>query len=291
MAELRVVLITGMSGSGKSVALHMLEDDGYVCTDNLPVRFLHDFIADARDDGLERVAIAIDARSPGELEELPNVLTALRAMGTQVRVVFLDADTDTLMQRYSESRRRHPLTDRLRASGRSPSLQDCLSLERELLAPLREQEHIIDTSRFAPSQLRTWVRDLVQADRQPLLLTFESFAFKHGVPRDADLVFDARCLPNPHYDSTLRSLTGRDAPVAQWLAGFDVVGQMIDDIVAFIRKWLPRYMLDTRSYLTVAVGCTGGQRRSVYVVEQLAQRFSDHEPLLVRHRVQDKDNS
>jgi len=288
MVELRVVLITGMSGSGKSVALHMLEDDGYVCIDNLPVRFLHEFIADARDGGRDRVAIAIDARSPGELEELPNVLTALRAMGTQVRVVFLDADTDTLMQRYSESRRRHPLTDRLQASGRSPSLQDCLALERELLAPLREQEHVIDTSQLIPGQLRAWVRDLVQADRKPLLLTFESFAFKHGVPRDADLVFDARCLPNPHYDSALRPLTGRDAPVAQWLAGFNAVGQMIDDVAAFIRKWLPQYMLDTRSYLTVAVGCTGGQHRSVYVVEQLAQRFSDHEPLLVRHRVQDK---
>lgn len=288
MAELRVVLITGISGSGKSVALRMLEDAGYVCIDNLPVRFLHEFIASARDDNLDRVAIAIDARSPGELEELPNALTALRAMGTQLRVVFLDSDTDTLVQRYSESRRRHPLTDRLRASGKPPSLKDCIALERELLAPLREQEHVIDTSQLTPGQLRAWVRDLVQADRQPLLLTFESFAFKRGVPRDADLMFDVRCLPNPHYDSALRPLTGRDAPVAQWLAGFDSVAQMIDDIAGFIRKWLPQYEQDTRSYLTVAIGCTGGQHRSVYVVEQLAQRFSDHAPLLVRHRIQDR---
>jgi len=289
MAELRIVLITGMSGSGKSVALHMLEDEGYVCIDNLPVRFLHEFIANARDEALDQVAIAIDARSPGELEGLPNVLTALRAMGTQVRVVFLDADTDTLTQRYAESRRRHPLSGRLRASGQVPSLKDCLALERELLAPLREQEHVIDTSQLTPGQLRAWVRDLVQADRQALLLTFESFAFKHGVPRDADLVFDVRCLPNPYYDSALRPLTGRDAPVAQWLAGFDTVAQMIDDITTFIRKWLPQYMLDTRSYLTVAIGCTGGQHRSVYVAEQLAQRFHDHTPRLVRHRVQDRD--
>jgi len=212
-------------------------------------------------------------------------------MGTQIRVVFLDADDDTLVQRYSESRRRHPLTKRLRAIGKPPSLKDCLALERELLAPLREQEHVIDTSQLTPGQLRAWVRDLVQTDRQPLLLTFESFAFKYGVPRDADLVFDVRCLPNPHYDSTLRPLSGRDAPVAQWLADFDTVGQMIDDITAFIHKWLPQYMLDTRNYLTVAIGCTGGQHRSVYVVEQLAQRFSDHAPLLVRHRIQDKGES
>jgi len=288
MPDLRVVLLTGISGSGKSVALRMLEDVGYVCVDNLPVRFLHEFIAEARDKGLERVAVTIDVRSPGELEELPNVLIALRARGTQMRVVFLDADTSTLIQRYAESRRRHPLSDRLRASGKVASLEDCVALERELLAPLREQEHVIDTSQLTPGQLRVWVRDLIQADRQPLLLTFESFAFKFGVPRDADLVFDVRCLPNPYYDRTLRPLTGRDAPVAQWLASFEAVDQMIDDISAFIRKWLPQYMLNTRSYLTVAVGCTGGQHRSVYVVEQLARQFGDHAPLLVRHRVQDK---
>jgi len=209
----------------------------------------------------------------------------------QVRVVFLDADTAILIQRYSESRRRHPLTDRLRASGKPLSLTDCLALERELLAPLREQEHVIDTSQLTPGQLRAWVRDLVQADRPPLLLTFESFAFKHGVPRDADLVFDVRCLPNPHYDSVLRPLTGRDAAVAQWLAGFEAVGQMVDDITAFLRKWLPLYTRDTRNYLTVAIGCTGGQHRSVYVVEQLARQFSGQESLLVRHRAQDKGES
>ncbi|MGB3275605.1 MAG: RNase adapter RapZ [Castellaniella sp.] len=281
---LNIVLITGISGSGKSVALRMLEDTGYTCIDNLPVRFLHEFIASTRDSGLERVAVAIDVRTPGDLDDLPGILTSLRAMGTALHVIFLDADDHTLMQRYSESRRRHPLTDRLRQEGLDASLQDCITRERELLGPLRNQEHVIDTSNLAPGQLRAWVRDLVQTDRPAVILTFESFAYKRGVPHDADLVFDVRCLPNPHYDAQLRSLTGRDAPVADWLAQFGSVENMIDDIAAFIRKWLPLYMQDTRNYLTVAIGCTGGQHRSVYVTEQLARRFADHSPLLVRHR-------
>ncbi|AEC21878.1 hypothetical protein PT7_3338 [Pusillimonas sp. T7-7] len=282
----KIVLITGISGSGKSVALRLLEDAGYTCVDNLPVRFLHEFIASTRESKLERVAVAIDVRSPGELAELPDVITGLRAMGTAFRVIFLDANDHTLKQRYSESRRRHPLTDRLQEGGKSPSLQECIDTERELLAPLREQEHVIDTSDLTPGQLRAWVRDLVQADRAPVVLTFESFAYKRGVPGDADLVFDVRCLPNPHYDSTLRPMTGRDAPVAAWLAQFGSVETMIEDIAGFIRRWLPLYMQDTRNYLTVAVGCTGGKHRSVYVIEQLAQRFADHSPLLVRHRNQ-----
>ncbi|MFJ1299842.1 RNase adapter RapZ [Pseudomonadota bacterium AL_CKDN230030165-1A_HGKHYDSX7] len=288
---LRVVLITGISGSGKSVALRMLEDGGFTCVDNLPVRFLTEFVANARDDGLERVAVAIDVRSPGELAELPDVITALRSMGTDLSVVFLDASTDTLTQRYSESRRRHPLTDRLTRNGKTPSLVESIATERELLAPLRDQEHVIDTSDLTPGQLRTWIRDLIQADRPPLVLTFESFAFKRGVPSDADLMFDVRCLPNPYYDRNLRPLTGRDQPVADWLASFDIVGAMIDDIAAFLRRWLPQYTADTRNYLTIAIGCTGGQHRSVYVVEQLAERFSDHQPLLVRHRTQLPDES
>jgi UPF0042 nucleotide-binding protein len=286
MRALNVVLITGISGSGKSVALRMLEDADYTCVDNLPVRFLHEFIASRRENAGERIAVAIDARSADELGELPEIITALRAMGTQLRVVFLEADDETLLQRYAESRRRHPLSDRMRKKGKVLSLEECIAQERELLDPLRNQGNVIDTSGLTPGQLRAWVRDLVQADRSPLLLTFESFAFKHGVPRDADLVFDVRCLPNPHYDPVLRPMTGRDQPVADWLAGFDDVGQMVDDIDGFIRKWLPRYTEDTRSYLTVAIGCTGGKHRSVYVVETLARRFAQDNQLLVRHRNQ-----
>lgn len=283
---LKVVLITGMSGSGKSVALRVLEDAGYTCVDNLPVRFLHEFIADARESLLERIAVAIDVRSTGEFNELPDVITSLRAMGVAFRVIFLDANDHTLRQRYSESRRRHPLTDRLQQDGISPSLQECINAERDMLTPLREQEHAIDTTELTPGQLRAWVLDLVQADRAPVILTFESFAFKRGVPGDADLVFDVRCLPNPHYDRDLRPLTGRDEPVAKWLSQFGSVETMISDIAGFVRRWLPVYVQDTRSYLTVAIGCTGGKHRSVYVAEQLAQQFSDHEPLLLRHRNQ-----
>lgn len=282
----KIVLITGISGSGKSVALRVLEDAGYTCIDNLPVRFLHDFIANARETGLKRIAVAIDVRSPGELDELPGVITSMRSMGTAFRVIFLDANDYTLRQRYSESRRRHPLSDRLQKNGISPSLQQCIDAERDMLAALREQEHVIDTTDLTPGQLRAWVLDLVQADRAPVILTFESFAFKRGVPGDADLVFDVRCLPNPHYDSALRPMTGRDEPVAQWLSQFGSVESMIDDITGFIRRWLPVYVQDTRSYLTVAIGCTGGKHRSVYVTEQLALRFADHRPLLIRHRNQ-----
>lgn len=284
---LSVVVITGISGSGKSVALRMLEDTGYTCVDNLPVRFLSEFINHARvDPVMQRVAVAIDVRTPGELAELPGVIDASQQAGINLRGVFLEASDHTLVQRYSESRRRHPLTDRLRLMGKPAALSDCIALERDLLAPLRDHAHVIDTSDLTPGQLRSWMRDLIQEDRPALVLTFESFAFKRGVPRDADLVFDVRCLPNPHYDPKLRPLTGCDAPVAEWLAGFDDVREMIDDIERFVVKWLPRYTIDTRSYLTIGVGCTGGQHRSVYVVEELAKRFSPHHSLLVRHRRQ-----
>jgi UPF0042 nucleotide-binding protein len=286
MGSLNVVLITGISGSGKSVALRMLEDANYTCVDNLPVRFLHEFITSRRDNAGERIAVAIDARSADELGDLPEIIAALRTGRTQLRVVFLEANDLTLLQRYAESRRRHPLSDWMRKKGKVLSLEECITQERELLDPLRSQGQVIDTSGLTPGQLRAWVRDLVQADRSPLVLTFESFAFKNGVPRDADMVFDVRCLPNPHYDPALRPLTGRDQPVADWLAGFDDVQQMTADIEGFIRKWLPRYTEDTRSYLTVAIGCTGGKHRSVYVVEALARRFAEHTQLLVRHRNQ-----
>lgn len=283
---LKVVLITGISGSGKSVALRLLEDTGFTCVDNLPVPFLQEFLHRSAETGLERVAVAIDARAPGDLHQLPNVINTLRESGMPMRAIFLDANDHTLRQRYSESRRRHPLTDRLRQDGKSPSLQTCIDTERHLLAPLRETEHVIDTSDLTPGQLRSWVRDLVQADRAPVVLTFESFAYKRGVPGDADLIFDVRCLPNPHYDPKLRPLTGKDEPVAQWLSQIGIVENMINDIASFVERWLPVYMQDTRNYLTVAIGCTGGQHRSVYVTEQLALRFAHHAPLLIRHRNQ-----
>lgn len=282
-----LVVITGISGSGKSVALNQLEDLGYYCVDNLPIQLLHDFVATTREAEIKKVAVAIDIRTPGDIGNLPNIITALRSQGTPILTIFLEANDQTILQRYSESRRRHPLTERLSFSeNQTASLEECVQYERKYLAPLKLQEHNIDTSNLKPAQLRAWIKDLVGIDTKNILLTFESFAFKIGVPASADLVFDVRCLPNPYYDRELRPLTGRDEPVALWLAQFDIVHELISDIADYIKKWLPYYQQDTRSYLTVAIGCTGGQHRSVYVVEQLAKIFSDHKPLRVRHRAQ-----
>lgn len=285
--DLSLILITGISGSGKSVALRQLEDLNYSCVDNLPVALLHEYVAQAREEGLSRIAVAIDARAPGGLENLPNIINHLRSMGIKILVIFLEANNEVLSHRYSESRRGHPLAQRIQQEkGYYPSLEECIQTEREILSPIRDTEHAIDTSNLTPSQLRAWVNDLSAVEPGETLLTFESFAFKKGVPSSADLVFDVRCLPNPHYDANLRPLTGRDEAVAKWLSEFDSVHELINDISAYISKWLPRYMQDTRSYLTVAIGCTGGQHRSVYVVEELAKRFNSHRPLRVRHRAQ-----
>lgn len=280
-----VVLITGISGSGKSVALRQLEDLGYNCVDNLPLPLLYDFALQAHDRQTDKVAIAIDARTPGDIEQLPADLKHLQEKGFSFLILFLEADDQTLRQRYSESRRRHPLTESLTLKkNNTPSLEECIVHERNLMSALRPLGHVLDTSHATPIQLRRWITDIVGAQKGDLLLTFESFAFKRGVPSGADLVFDVRCLPNPHYVQELKPLTGRDEPVAQWLAGIDDVHELLEDISDFIQKWLPAYTLDTRSYLTIAIGCTGGQHRSVYIVEQLAKRFSDHKPLRVRHR-------
>lgn len=280
-----VVLISGISGSGKSLALRTLEDLGYTCVDNLPMRYLADFIANAARDHGDRVAVTVDVRSAGDLESIPEVIHALRQSGFTPRALFLDASTETLVQRYSESRRAHPLTSRLRnADGKAPLLTESIAKEREMLGPMREISHVLDTTNVKPDQLRQWISDLLSVNKPPTLLTFESFAFKIGIPRDADLMFDVRCLPNPHYETALRPLTGRDPEVASWLAQHDSVRDMIQDITQFIEKWLPRYTDNTRSYLTVAIGCTGGQHRSVYIVEQLARHFGDNASLLIRHR-------
>ncbi len=281
-----VVLITGMSGSGKSVALRTLEDAGYNCIDNLPLPFLEELIQLAQQRGQERLAIAIDGRSGGSIDALPDMLSAIQAQGIHVTLLFLDAETPTLIQRYSESRRRHPLSSRLTRNDQPPSLEHCIATEREILGTVRDLSHVIDTTDLLTAQLRSWIRQTIQFRNPPLVLTFQSFAFKRGVPNDSDMVFDARCLPNPHYEPELRPLTGRDQAVADYLAADALVKRLIDDIMSFIQTWLPHYTQDTRSYLTVSIGCTGGQHRSVYVVEQLAQLFKDYGPVLVRHRAQ-----
>ena len=286
-----VVLITGISGSGKSVALHALEDAGYFCVDNLPPELLRDFIAveRARDGGARRVAIAADVRSAGSLPHLLPLIETLRAEGVIVRPFFLDASTDALVRRFSETRRPHPLSSDAGASPRA--LVDAIELERELLAGLRELSTVIDTSQLRPAQLSRWLRDAVGAGGMQMVLVFESFAFKHGVPLDADFVFDLRMLPNPHYIRELRPLTGRDAPVRAYLDAQPEVGELLSQIEAFIRRWFDALRDGQRAYLTVALGCTGGQHRSVYAAEQLAARFAAGTPTLARHREQDAVSS
>jgi RNase adapter protein RapZ len=290
---LDLVLITGISGSGKSIALHALEDAGYFCVDNLPPELLRDFIAveKQREGGSRRVAVAVDVRSAGSLPHLLPLIEGLRHEGVAVRPYFLDASTDALVRRFSETRRPHPLSADAAAGASPRALVDAIELERELLAGLRELSTVIDTSQLRPAQLARWLRDAVGAKGAALTLVFESFAFKHGVPLDADFVFDLRVLPNPHYIRELRPLTGRDAPVASYLAAQPEVGEMLSQIEAFIGHWLDAFNDGQRAYVTVALGCTGGQHRSVYAAEQLARRFTQRAATLVRHREQDVHGS
>ena len=296
-AELQgdVVLLTGMSGGGKSVAMHALEDAGYFCVDNLPAELLLDFLRLEQQRGERRVAIAVDVRSASSLPLLLPLLKDLRATGVPVRSIFLDANNEALMRRFSETRRPHPLRedrdtgfgglDGAAAEDSHRLLLDAIKLERELLGGLKAESTVIDTSQLRPAQLRAWLADLVGPNAgSKLTLVFESFAFKHGVPSDADFVFDVRVLPNPYYDRELRPLNGRDAPVAAYLAAQPEVGLMMGQIAGFLSRWLPNFAADQRSYLTVAIGCTGGQHRSVYLVEMLARQFGHHGHVLKRHR-------
>jgi len=290
--SLELVLITGMSGSGKSVALRALEDAGYYCVDNLPPELLLSFATLEEQLAADRVAIAMDVRSAKSLPQVPAQLRELRQRGVNLRPLFLDSTTDTLVRRFSETRRRHPLSS-LRPRGahddsQSADLQraliESIELERELLSDLREQAHVIDTSVIQPSQLQAHIKALVAAPESQLTLVFASFAFKRGIPVDADYVFDVRMLPNPHYEPELKPLTGRDAPVIAYLRAQAEVTQMFTHIEAFLAHWLPLLARNQRSYVTVAIGCTGGQHRSVYLVEQLAAAFADRWTTLKRHR-------
>ena len=280
---LELILITGLSGSGKSVALNALEDAGYYCVDNLPPELLLPFVALEQRQGAAQVAVAMDARSAGALPLVPQQLAVLRAQGVTVRLLFLDASTDTLVRRYSETRRRHPLSRRDIAD-QQLALVQAIELERELLSDLREQAHIIDSSLMLRAQLQRYVKTFIHAPADALLLVFQSFAFKRGTPVDADFIFDVRMLPNPHYEPELRPLTGRDEPVAAFLRGQPEADRMFRDIAGFVGGWLEPMARDHRSYVTVGVGCTGGQHRSVYLVERLAAHFGDRWTTLKRHR-------
>jgi len=275
---MQLILISGLSGSGKSVALRALEDSGFYCVDNLPATMLSEAVSQYNDYGFDHIAISVDVRSSPSLGALPNEMQKLRDLGVDVRLLFLEAQDETLVKRFSETRRRHPL------SGNGVlTVKECIAAEQEMLGSIQELGARIDTTDLSANSLRSWVRELVQADVSRLTLVFQSFGFKHGVPLDADFTFDVRCLPNPHYDEQLRPLTGLDQPVIDYFLKQPLVADMTEDIRHMVQRWLPHFSLENRSYLTVAIGCTGGQHRSVYIAEKLAHAFPQQQVML-RHR-------
>lgn len=279
LSAMELILISGLSGSGKSVALHLLEDSGYYCVDNLPVVMLTVLVRMLKEEDVRKVAVAIDARSGHGMDLLPAKMETLKSAGVNLTFLFLFAHEETLLKRYSESRRRHPLATV------DQTLIEAIRAERAMLEPISGLGHRIDTSGMKANALREWIRQFIESTPgQGLTLMFESFGFKHGIPLDADFVFDVRCLPNPHYDPELRPLTGRDKPVIAFLEAEAEVRRMRGDICQFVATWLPCFIRDNRNYLTVAIGCTGGQHRSVYIAEWLAGEFADRARVLVRHR-------
>jgi len=282
--EKRLIIISGLSGSGKSVALHALEDLGYYCIDNMPAALLKSLLEEiSRNDDRSpvRVAVGVDARNRRQdLESLPRLIEELRKNSVLTDFLFLQASDETLLKRYSETRRRHPLDKH------GTELRAAIATERALLGQLiNSADLIIDTSRTSVYELADAIRKRVDSRSSNMLsVLIESFGYKNGIPADADFVFDLRCLPNPYWQQELRSLTGRDASVATFLDGQAAFVQMYEDILAFLTRWIPQYVSFDRSYLTIAIGCTGGQHRSVYMAEKLADALKDtHEPVLTRH--------
>ncbi|MDR1062745.1 MAG: RNase adapter RapZ [Azoarcus sp.] len=280
---MQLVLISGLSGSGKSIALKVLEDAGYYAVDNLPSMLLPQLVTSLRSTGCRRIAVSVDVRSGESVAALPRQMAALRELAEDLRCIFLDARDDTLIARFSETRRRHPL------AGENVSLEEAIRREREMLDEIFLLGHRIDTSDMHPNTLRNRVRDFVEAEvGEGLTLMFQSFGFKYGIPLDADMVFDVRCLPNPYYDPQLRPLTGHDPEVIAYFAQLPEIDRMIEDIRRFVAAWLPSFICDNRSYLTVAIGCTGGQHRSIYIAERLADAFRAACHVLVRHRAMER---
>ena len=272
-----LLLIGGVSGSGKSVALTALEDSGYYTVSHLPPEQLEGLLGHLKIAAIERVAVVLDFKT-GRVEDVAPAIEKARAQGWTVRFLYLDARTDTVVKRFAETRRRHPFSSGQR------TLTEAIEYERSLFEDLRSLGYNIDTSDLSAAALRAWVKDFVSVDPSKLTLLFQSFGYKHGVPLDADLVFDVRCLPNPHYEPLLARLTGLDPEVVEYLEQHPEVERMYTDIYHFVASWLPDYARDNRNYLTVAIGCTGGQHRSVYLAERLARAFGVRYQVLARHR-------
>jgi UPF0042 nucleotide-binding protein len=274
---MKLVLVSGYSGSGKSVALKALEDAGYFAVDNLPVAMVEGLLRELA--GVKQIAVAIDIRAGESVGALPALVSGLRDRGVDCRLLFVEASDEAIARRFAETRRPHPLSERV-----TGGVHACIGEERRLLADIAELGHRMDTSGVNANRLRDWIKDWLQLDRSRISLTLQSFGFKHGIPLDADMVFDVRFLPNPYYDTALRPLTGRDEPVKKFLQADADVAKFIDDVAGFLDRWLPSFVRDHRAAVTVAIGCTGGQHRSVYISEQLAARFREKQQVLVRHR-------
>ena len=282
--EMRLIIVSGLSGSGKSVALHVLEDLGYYCIDNMPAALLNSVVDEVTlggDQPAQLLAVGVDARNRRkDLEALPELIKDLRKRGIQTDLLFLQASDDVLLKRYSDTRRRHPLAEH------GTALRAAIASEREILSEVvNSADLIFDTSRTSVYELADAIRERIDQRRSNTLsVLIESFGFKYGIPADADFVFDLRCLPNPYWTVELRGLTGRDRGVSEFLDAQPAFINMHDDILAFLKRWIPEYIDVNRGYLTVAVGCTGGQHRSVYMAEKLAAALRDiHKPVLTRH--------
>ena len=277
---MQLILISGLSGAGKSTALKILEDSGYYCVDNLPIPMLEQLINLYTQYNYKKIALSVDTRSSPMLEQLPKSIKVLQQQGVKTQIIYLDAKDDILIKRFSETRRKHPLSD-----GKN-TVSDCIKQERRMLEPVEAIAHKIDTSDLSANTLRNFVKQFVNADFSQLNIIIQSFGFKYGLPIDSDFVFDARCLANPYYDPEIRDFNGMQQPIIDFLDKQEKVQEMCQDIYELIGKWLHEFAADNRNYLTISIGCTGGKHRSVYLVEKLATMFKQQYSyqVLKRHR-------
>lgn len=277
---MKVIIVSGLSGAGKSTALRILEDSGYHCVDNIPFNLLEQLIFIYKQYNYEQIAVGVDTRTSSLLEQLPKSLKVLRHNNFDVRLVYLDASNDCIVTRYSETRRKHPLSNEIRTLG------ECIDIERELLADISHISHHIDTSDLSANALRKMIKDFVNADYNQMNIIVQSFGFKYGLPNDSDFVFDVRCLPNPHYDKSIREFNGTQQPIIDFLSKEPDVQVMLDDIYTMVHKWFNSFSQDNRNYLTISIGCTGGKHRSVYLTEQLSKLIRQNFPYntITRHR-------
>ncbi len=275
---MHLVILTGLSGSGKSVALNIMEDSGYYCVDNLPAQLLADTVRFLETQNHTKVAVSVDIRSGKNLPTAFSYVSTLKKEPAKHDIVFLDAENEILIQRFSETRRKHPLSDD------HMDLSECINLERQILQDISKKSHTIDTTNLSPTQLKLYLRQFIKEGTFKTMLLFKSFGFKHGLPPEADFVFDVRCLKNPHYARNLRELTGKERAVIDFLDQDADVQKMSNDIKTFLEAWIPHFIRDSRNYLTIAIGCTGGRHRSVYLTEKISRHFDQTMSATTRHR-------